>query len=119
MNSCLDDSDLKEMGEAIVAGFDRRIAAIPSDLCAPFYTEARGLETELLALYRVIVTLARKLDDLDAISSLWKSMAAMCDTSLVCLQKLIDRHPLCGAESFYDRVLDLRNKCVRLQKMHS
>ena len=46
-------------------------------------------------------------------------MVEMCDEFLRRLSGLKERHPYCGAEIYYDRVLDLRNKCKRLQEMHS
>src|SRR6266545_701583 len=36
MNSCLAESDLQDLGNEMLASFERRVAAIPSDLCAPF-----------------------------------------------------------------------------------
>lgn len=119
MNSCLAESDLQDLGNEMLAGFERRVAAIPSDLCAPFHTEARQLETELLSIYKFVALCARKADDLAQIARAWALMVHVCDESAKCLNHLLQQHPACGADTYYDRVLDLRNKCQRLQQMHS
>jgi hypothetical protein len=77
------------------------------------------LETELLGIYRVVALLVRKEDALDQIARLWGTMVAQCDLFAQKLSNLSQAHPDCGAEFFYDRVLDLRNKYQRLQAMHS
>ena len=63
MNSCLAESDLPDLGNEMIAGFERRVAAIPRDLCAPFHTEARQLETELLSSYKFVASSTRKEED--------------------------------------------------------
>lgn len=103
----------------MLSGFDERVASIPKDLCAPFYQEARGLEIELLTIYRVVVLYVRKENDLGQIAACWALMVKICDDSAARLGRLCALHPICGAEMYYDRVLDLRNKCQRLQKLHS
>jgi hypothetical protein len=119
MTNCLVESDFQQLADEALSGFDERVAAIPADLCGPFYEEARRLETELLSIYRVFALLARKEDALDKIASLWGTMVAHCDQFAQKLSGLSQSHPNCGADFFYDRVLDLRNKCRRLQEMHS
>ena len=119
MNNCLTSLELKELGDSSIVAFDKRVASIPNDLCAPFHQEARQLETELLTIYRIIALGVRKEQDLNAVAAAWGAMVAMCDTFAISLNKLTTKHPYCGADSYYNRVLDLRNKCNRLQKMHS
>ena len=102
----------------MVEDFDRRISQIPSDLCSPFHAEAGRLEIQLLTIYQMVATIARKLDDLSEIASLWGSLVDICDIFAGKLEVLHTEHPYCGADSYYDKVLDLRNKCQRLQKMH-
>lgn len=119
MNSCLAGSDLQSLGAEMLAGFERRVAGIPRGLCAPFHTEARQLETELLSLYKFVALSTRKEEDLEQIANAWGLMVHVCDESATRLHTLAQAHPDCGAESYYDRVLDLRNKCHRLQQMHS
>lgn len=103
----------------MIAGFQQRIAAIPKDLCAPFHEEARQLETELLTIYKVVAICTRKEEDLERVANSWAFMVQMCDDAAKHLNQLAQNHPYCGAGSYYDRVLDLRNKCLRLQQMHS
>src|SRR5438552_6169921 len=98
--------------------FDRRVSVLPDQLCAPFHDEARQLETELLMLYRATVLCVRREEDIDRVAMRWAEMAAICDKSLTRLRKLSEKHPNCGAEIYYDRVLDLKNKCHRLHEMH-
>ena len=119
MNSCLAESDLKDLGNEMLEGFERRVAAIPRDLCAPLHTEARQLETELLSIYKFVALSTRKEEDLGQVAKAWGMMVKVCDESAVHLNALVKQHPDCGADAYYDRVLDLRNKCQRLQQMHS
>jgi len=103
----------------MVADFQRRLALIPQDLCAPFHTQAQHLETQLLTVYQMVARMARRIEDLDQVSVLWGSVVSMCDKALIQLKSLAEAHPSCGANIYYDKVLDLRNKCHRLQEMHS
>jgi hypothetical protein len=118
MKECLVGSDLLELTNESLAAFEQRVAAIPKDLCVPFHEEARQLETELLTVYRVVVLCTKKEDDLDTVAEWWGTMVRVCDEFAKRLNRLATEHPHCGAEQYYDRVLDLRSKCLRLQKMH-
>lgn len=119
MRECLKDSDLLALSEESLASFEQRLARIPEDLCAPFHEEARQLDAELLTVYRVVVLCTKREDDLERVSRWWETMVRVCDAFAVQLSKLVASHPDCGAEQYYDRVLELRSKCLRLQKMHS
>ena len=119
MRECLTDSDLLELSQGSLASFEQRLANIPKDLCAPFHEEARQLETELLTVYRVVVLCTKREEDLARVSKWWETMVRVCDDFAVRLCRLVETHPACGAEQYYDRVLELRSKCLRLQKMHS
>ncbi len=119
MTDCLTGSDLQVLGKGVIQDFERRVAAIPKDLCGPFHTEAVRLEADLLGIYRVAVVVARKTDDLESIASVWGVMVMFCDDAAKGLIDLVNQHPHCGANVYYDRVLDLRNKCHRLQQIHS
>jgi hypothetical protein len=119
MEECVASSDIQALGAEMLRGFDRRVAGIPADLCAPFHYEARNLETELLMTYRVAALVVRKEMDLDKIASIWAEMVSLCDTSAKRLGALVVQHPNCNADIYYDRVLELRNKCQRLRMMHS
>ena len=94
------------------------MANIPWDLEGPFHEEARRLETELLTVYRVVVLCTKREEDLARVGQWWATMVSVCDDFAVQLGKLVEAHPACGAEQYYDRVLELRSKCLRLQKMH-
>lgn len=118
MAGCLSISGIEELGHAALVDFDKRVASLPHDLCAPFHQEARQLEVELLTIYKMTALCSKEEEDLGKVAALWGAMVNICDGSAKRLGELTSRHPQCGAEWYYDRVLDLRNKCLRLQKMH-
>ena len=118
MNDCISVADIKELGWACLNDFDRRVAGLPKDMCAPFHEEARQLETELLGLYRTTVCCVRREPNMDCVAKRWGEMGEICDQFLVKLRSLHEMHPSCGADLYYNRVLDLRNKCNRLKEMH-
>jgi hypothetical protein len=107
------------MASSVLSDSDARLALIPRDMCAPFYQEARQIESGLIHFYKMIVVIAKKEMDLNVVSDWWTTMVFICDAFAGKLSALCKAHPTCGAEAFYDRVLDLRNKCQRLQTMHS
>lgn len=105
-------------GEKAIENFTQRAQSIPQEMCAAFHDEASNLEAHLLALYRVTVGLVREEEDFDQIHHRWASMVYLCDSSLVQLKELMAAHPVCGADIYYDKILDMRNKCKRLENMH-
>lgn len=119
MIACFDTSDVLELSRATLEEANRRISEIPADLCAPFFAEASNLEQQLLAVYRTVALCVRKEHDLERIAGWWRAMTKACDEFGGRLGKLSQEHPDCGSGVFYDRVLDLRNKCQRLQEMHA
>ena len=120
MSVCVETSEVSELGRVSLEDSKRRIALIPPDLCLPFHQEARQLETDLVLIYRVAVLHVRKAgDDMDRVACIWKDMAMFCDETLKEISGLIEKHPDCDGDQYRDRILDLRNKCQRLQKMHS
>ena len=118
VNDCVAASNLQELGESAVAEFDRRIAHIPRELCAAFLLEAIRLEDELLIIYKMVALCVRQELDLENVAASWGFMVEMCDAFAERLSQLKTAQPSCGAEPYYDRILDLRNKCRRLQEMH-
>lgn len=101
-----------------LAESEKRLARIAEDRCATFYEEARSLEVELLSMYRTVAVCVRKEDDMGRIRQWWTTMKDVCDRFAALLSQLQKNHPQCGADTFYDRVLDLRNRCQRLAEMH-
>jgi len=118
MTSCFSESDVKELGKTVLADFDRRLLAIPEDFCAPFHQEARQLETELMFIYRATVLCVRREPDITRVAARWGELVELCDGCLLRLQALAKKHAGCGADIYYDRALELRSKCRRLQEMH-
>jgi hypothetical protein len=116
---CIEQSGLRELGEFVLEGFDKRIESMHPDLCVPFHNEARQLETEILFFYRLVAQCVRNDDNLDSVAACWGLMVHICDESMRRLSNLALQHPYCGAQIYYDRLLDLRNKCNRLHQMHS
>jgi hypothetical protein len=119
VSGCLSISGIEELGESALVDFDKRVASLPKDLCAPFHQEARQLETELVTIYKMTALCCKEEDDLAKVSAMWGAMVNICDGSAKRLGELARQHPSCGADWYYDRMLDLRNKCLRLQKMHN
>jgi hypothetical protein len=119
MGQSMVGSDLLVLSSGTLAAFDRRVADIRRGLSAPFHEEARQLEAELLTVYRVVVLCTKKEDDLDRVAQWWGVMVRVCDEFAGRLNKLAKEFPPCGADPYYDRVLELRSKCQRLQEMHS
>ena len=118
MNNCLRSSDFAELGTSAVKEFQRRVHNLSDDLCAPFHDEARCLETEILSFYKVAALHAKRADNLDQVASVWQTMARICDDAAKEIEALHKKHPECGAGSYRDKLIDLRNKCLRLQQMH-
>jgi hypothetical protein len=118
VRACFDTSDVLQLSRAALDDTERRLEEIPADLCAPFNAEAANLEQQLLGIYRTVTLCVRKEEDLDKVAGWWQAMTSVCDEFSGRLAMLSREHPLCGAEIFYDRVLDLRNRCQRLQEMH-
>lgn len=118
MKECLTNADLLELSQDSLDSFEQRVANIPKELCSPFHNEARRLETELLTVYRVVVLCTKREEELNQVSMWWETMGRVSDDFAKRLSQLADAHPDCGAEQYYDRVLELRSKCLRLQKMH-
>ena len=119
MTECLGESDVTELAKSTLAEFDQEIATLAPELCVPFNQAAMRLEGELLTIFKFVVRIVRREDDLEKVASWWGTMASRCDEFAKRLRDLLVAHPACGAGFFYDRVLDLRNKCQRLQEMHS
>ena len=115
----MQDSNLQELGQSVLDSFDRRVAAIPQELCAPFHSEARQLEAELLTIYKMVALCVKPMENTNEIAAFWGLMVNVCDLAAKRLSKVVAEHPHCGADCYYDRVLELRSKCQRLQKMHA
>lgn len=119
MSACFDQTDVFTLSEATLTESTRRLENLSENQCSAFYEEARSLEIELLSVYRMVALCAKKEDDLEHVCQWWKTMTNVCDSFAKSLHTLHGKHPSCGAKLFYDRVLDLRNKCQRLAEMHS
>ena len=119
MTKSLGESDVNELAQATLTEFDQNVASLPGDLVMPFYQAAMRLEAELLTIYKFVVRFVRNEEDLERVAGWWGTMVAQCDQFAKRLHALSLAHPSCGAEIFYDRVFDLRNKCQRLQTMHA
>lgn len=119
MTECLTESDVKVLAESTLAAFEQEVASLPQDVYVPFNEAAARLEAQLLTIYRFVVQIVRREEDLDKVAGWWGTMVFQCNEFAKRLHQLSLTHPGCGAMFFYDRVLDLRNKCQRLHQMHS
>lgn len=119
MSTCVDASDIQEIGESFLEGFDRRYLTLNKGLCVPFNQEARQLETELVTMYKMVVKMTRAIEDVDEVGRLWGALVTLCEEGEKRLATLATEHPYCDAEPYRDDISSLRNKCQRLQMMHS
>jgi hypothetical protein len=119
MTECLTESDVKMLAESTLTAFEAEVATLPQDVCVPFNEAAARLEAQLLTIYKFVVQFVRREDDLEKVAGWWGTMVSQCDEFAKRLHQLSLAHPDCGAGFFYDRVLDLRNKCQRLHQMHA
>jgi hypothetical protein len=113
------DCDLRSIAESDIRRFDRAVAEIPAESCSLFHEEASRLEAGLLGVYRVVATLVKQEEDMAKVADCWAAMVGICDKYAERLAALHSAQPACGVGFFYDRILDLRNKCARLQDLHS
>src|SRR2546427_2738095 len=100
MTECLGESDLNLLAKSTLAEFDQEIASLEPKLCVPFNQAAMRLEGELLTIYKFVVQLVRREEDLDKVASWWATMVSQCDEFAKRLHRLSVVHPACGAE-FY------------------
>ncbi len=119
MTECLTESDLKDLAESTLAAFEQEVATLPQEVSVPFNEAAARLEAQLLTIYKFVVQFVRREEDLEKVAGWWGTMVSQCDEFAKRLRQLSLAHPDCGAAFFYDRVLDLRNRCQRLRQMHS
>lgn len=119
VSACVTPESLSRIADDALEQFDAKVAEIPPDLCAPFNEVASNLLAELKQAYRFVATIARDSDDLDQISELWAAMEGFCGSYAERLAKLHECHPFCVAGQFYDRVLDIKNRCKRLAELHA
>jgi len=113
-----DTSDVLELSRATLDEANRRLSEIPAIFVRRFTLKQVIWSKQLLGVYRTVALCVRKEEDLEKIAAWWEAMTKACDEFAGRLAKLSEEHPECGSEFFYDRVLDLRNKCQRLQEMH-
>jgi hypothetical protein len=118
MSTSLIESDLNDLTDGNLDTFDREVCAIPPDACASFLQAASRLEAELLSIYRMVALSTKREESLDRVGRWWKAMVEVCDRHAGKLKAISESHPNCGADFFYDRIFDLRNKCLRLQSLH-
>ena len=88
MTECLAGTDVRDIATATLTDFDQRVAGIPSEFCAAFYSEAERLEGQLVSLYQVVVRIVRKEDDLAKVANWWEIMVSVCDDFAERLAKL-------------------------------
>ena len=117
--NCVTDSDFKAIAESGISQFNKAAEGIPLDSYARIRNETSQLEAALLGVYRVVVSMVRREEDIEKVSECWGSMVAICDNYAERLGVFQKEHPACGAEIFYDRILDLRNKCRRMHALHT
>ena len=88
-------------------------------MSAPFNQEARQLEAQLTTMYKMVARMSRSEEDLDRVAGMWGMMVHFCDEASTRISKLSEEHANCDTAQFIDRIFEMRNKCLRLQTMHS
>jgi hypothetical protein len=119
MSGCLTRLDVQELGESFLREFDIRVPELSPDLCAPFNQEARQLEAQLTTMYKMVAKMARSEENLESVAGMWGMMVYFCEEASSRIGKLSDERPNCDTSQFLDRISETRNKCRRLQTMHS
>jgi len=119
MSGCLTQSDVQEIGESLLDEFDICVSELSPDLCVPFNQEARQLEAQMTTMYKMVAKMARSEEDLECVAGMWGMMVYFCDQASSRIGKLSVEHPNCDADQFLDMISETRNKCLRLQTMHS
>jgi hypothetical protein len=119
MSVCLVGTDFEEIGRSALEDFDQNVSDLPKDLCAPFFQEAKSLESKLVTMFQFVSRLARNEPDMDNVASMWGAMEQLCEQAEIRVSKLSTEHPNCNADYFFDRLHQLKRKCKRLQMTHS
>ncbi len=119
MQTCQYELHIENVSNHTLQAFDENVAKIPDHLCGAFYEAARELEAQLITIYRFVISIVDDLDEMETEGTMWKEMVKVCDKFSGKLESLVNNHPTCGAGFYRDRILDLRNKCNRLAKLHS
>jgi hypothetical protein len=119
MPGCLTQSDVQEIGESLLQEFDHSVSEFSPDLCAPFNQEASQLEAQLSTMYKMVAKMARSEENLERVAAMWSMMVNFCDEAATKIGNLSDKRPNWDAHQFLDMISATRNKCHRLQTMHS
>ena len=69
MTECLAESDLNLLAKTTLDEFDQEIASLEPELCVPFNQASLRLEGELLTIYKFVVQIVRREDDLHKVAS--------------------------------------------------
>ena len=113
----LELADLEKIGNSALQSFEERRAANPADTEWNFDLEVARLESQLTQLYAFAAMAARREESMEKTAQLWAAMVSICDAFAARVSALCREHPA-GAAS-HDRILDLRNKCARLEQLHA
>lgn len=93
MTECLDESDLNLLAQSTLEEFDLEIAGLKPELSAPFNQAAMRLEGELLTIYKFVVQIVKREDNLDKVARWWATMVAQCDAFAGRLHQLAVAQP--------------------------
>lgn len=109
--------DFVSIKDEALRTFDYRISLADPSMCWEFDAEVARLESQMVQLYGIAVLMTKNEENLEKISDIWQSMTSICDAFASHLQTLCVQHPYCSAS--HDKMLDIRNKCVRLRDLHN
>jgi hypothetical protein len=103
--------DLEKIKDSALESFTKGVASVSPEI------EAAKLESQLTQLYSLAAIAARREECLDGTARIWATMVSICDAFAAKISEVCHGGTRCVAS--YDRVLDVRNKCARLQELHS
>ena len=83
-----------------------------------FTAQAASIKGLCRTTYQCSAIMARKAETLEETAGVWKKMVAFCDSIILSLRDLANRHPNCGSKHLYDFALDTRNAAARRMELH-
>lgn len=113
----LELSDLEKLKDSALKSFVDRMASVDPQICWEFDVEVARLESQLVQLYAFAAMAAKREETLEGTAEIWAAMVSICDAIAQTMSEFCKQHSASMAS--HDRILDLRNKCMRLQQLHA
>jgi hypothetical protein len=114
----MNSAGVLDLWQGTAREFDDTLRDCPLDSSTRLQDAAIRIESAIKVVYRVTALEARAIEDMHEISRLWGTMSQICRDAVKKLGSISDKNRDCGVGIYIDRILDLANKCQRLQEMH-